>query len=1054
MYKISKNGANNAHTLKKNTRSRRLIGFTLILLIQSIFAVSSYSQSTITIKGKVTDTSGNTLPGVSIKANGTTIGTISDLNGNYNLALQKDVKVITFSYIGMATQEVLVDNKTVINVILVENSVNVNEVVVIGYGTQKKSDLTGSITVVDTKAMAKAATSDITKALQGQVAGLSVQSGGEPGAAPVVKIRGVSSFGSSTPLYIIDGVATSINDYPVSDVESIQVLKDASAAAIYGSRAANGVIIITTKRGKNGKLKIDYNGYFGVQNIANRYDVCNGKQYQSLVNLATNNAQSTNPSYSGSILPANNPSDSRFSTYNTDWQKEFTKTGQIQDHTVSLSGGNEKSTFKTSLNYFDQTGTIVGNGPNYKRYSFSASSDHNFGKFKFGETMSYTSVDQDLMSFVKDGTAISFMVTAIPTLPVYDSKSADGYSASDKVIDGSYSANVVGMNKMIESNTKRYKFVGNGYGEYAFLPSLKYKLSLSFDRSDFKDYHFDPVHNLGWAYVNSTAKMYDNRSSASTGTIEQTLTFDKKIGDHTINAMIGTSLLDSKTTWTNAYAEGFSQPYFKEISNGDVRTSTGGEGENRLTSYFARLIYNYQDKYLLTASMRRDGSTRFAPSNRWGNFPSVAAGWKINKEDFMKSFTFIDLLKLRASWGKLGNQEFDNYMYQASINSNASYVFNGTLNTGSAQIAYTDPTIRWEGKETKNIGLDGELFNSRLSFSAEYYTSKSTDMLLRVKIPYSTGVYSWLAPYINGASVNNSGFEFSAGWRDHIGKDFSYGISGNLSTLKNEILSLGYGDNPIYGTISKSAVGTSVGELYGYVIDGIFQKQSEITALNATAAAKNGTGAVYQNLYTSPGDYKFKDLNGDGIINDKDQTYLGKSIPNIYFGVNLTASYKIFDVSVSGNGVAGNKIYNAITASLEYGGSADQYSTRMLNSWTTTNTTTNIPRVVMSDPNGNSRASSRWLEDGSYFKITNVELGVTLPASISEKLKISSLRLYVKGQNLYTFTKYTGYDPDFANDGLWDRAVDHGSYPNKAFNAFSGGLPNPRTFLVGAQISF
>jgi len=1053
MYKTSENGADYAHRLKKHVSTMRIISLTLVILLNSFFAMSGYSQSNKTIKGKVIDVSGAGLPGVSVVVTGTTAGSITNLEGNYVLEVPGDAKLLTFSFIGMETQEVVIGSTNTINVTLVEKSVNVDEVVVIGYGSQKKSDLTGSIAVVDVKSVVKIATNDITKALQGQVAGLSVQSGGEPGAVPIVKIRGISSFNNSSPLYIIDGVATPVNDYPISDIETIQVLKDASAAAIYGSRAANGVIIITTKRGKSGKLKVDYNVYAGVQNIANRYSVSDGKQYQSLVNLATTNALSTNPSYTGSILPFNNPSDPLFSKNNTDWQKEFTKTGNIQEHTISLSGGNEKSTFKTSLNYFDQTGTLVGNGPNYTRYSFTVSSDHNYGNFKFGETMNYTYVNQDLMTFVKDGTAVSFMVEAIPTLPVYDAAQPDGYGASNKVLDGSYSANVIGMNKMIESTTKRYKFFGNAYGEYAFFPFLKYKLSLTYDRTDFQDFHFDPVHNLGWAYVNSTAKMYQNRSNGSTGSVEQTLTFDKKIGDHAINAMIGTSLLDYNYNWTNAYAEGFSQPYFKEISRGAITSATGGENESRLTSYFARLLYNYQDKYLFTASIRRDGSSRFAPSNRWGNFPSVALGWKISSEEFMKDINFINLLKLRASWGKLGNQEMPDYLYYAQINPYASYVFNGALNPGSAQISYVDPNIKWESKETKNIGLDGELFNSRLSFSGEYYTSKSSDMLIVVSIPYSTGVYSWLSPTINGATVNNSGFEFSAGWKDRIG-DFRYGISGNVSTLKNEILSLGYGNNPHYGIISKSLVGSSVGELYGYVIDGIFQNKSDITALNATAAQKNGAGAVYQNLYTSPGDYKFKDLNGDGRINDKDQTSLGSSIPTLTFGVNLTASYKIFDFSLSGNGVTGNKIYNAIAASLEYGGSADQYSTRMLNSWTPTNTNTSIPRVVMGDPNGNSRNSSRWLEDGSYFKIANVEVGITVPNSLLTKINISSLRLYVKAQNLYTFTKYTGFDPDFGSDGLWDRAVDHGSYPNKTFNAFSGGLPNPRTFLVGAQLSF
>lgn len=1009
------------------------------------------SQSgTHNLVGSVADENGEAVIGASIRVKGSNAGTVTDALGKFSLTTKPDA-ILIVSFIGYISQEVAVNGRNSISVKMKEDTKKIDEIVVVGYGTQKKSDLTGSIAVVNTKEIAKAATNDVTKALQGKVAGLSIQSGGEPGATPLVKLRGVSSFNNSTPLYIIDGVATPVNDFPMNDIQSIQVLKDASAAAIYGSRAANGVIIITTKRGQTGKMKIDYNAYAGIQNIAKRYDVCTTPEYQKLVNLATTNALATNPSYTGGILPMNNPSDARFSTVNTDWQKECEKTGIIQEHTLSLSGGSDKSTYNTSFNYFNQTGTMVGNGPNYKRYAITFNSDHTYGKLKFGETMSYTYVDQDLMTFVKDGTAVSFMVEAIPTIPIYDKTTIDGYGASNKTLDGSYTANVIGMNKMIESNTKRYKFFGNAYGELSIMPFLKYKLSLTFDRSDYRDSHFDPIHNLGWAYVNSTAKLYDNRSQAQTGTIEQTLTFDKKFGDHTLNAMIGTSALDFKYNWANAYAEGFSQPYFKEISNGSTTSATGGESENRLVSYFGRLIYNYQDKYLLTASIRRDGSSRFAPTYRFGNFPSVALGWKINNEKFMKDVDFISLLKLRASWGKLGNQEIGDYQYYAQVNPYASYIFGGSLNAGSAQISYVDPNMHWESKETKNIGVDADFFRGKLSFSGEYYYSKSTDMLIGVTIPYSTGVYSWLAPTINGASVSNQGVELSLSWRDHIG-DFNYSISGNVSTLKNTILSLGYGDKPHFGTISKSAVGTSVGELYGWVIDGIFQNQSEINTANANAAAKNGAGSVYQNLYTSPGDYKFKDLNGDGIINDKDRTYLGKSIPNLYFGLNLSGSYKIYDFSIAGNGVSGNKIYNAIRASLEYGGAAEQYSTRMLNSWTPTNTNTDIPRVVMGDPNGNARNSSRWLENGAYFKITNVEFGVTLPSSWLEKIKISSLRMYVKGQNLYTFTKYTGFDPDFGSDGLWDRAVDHGSYPNKSFSAFSGGLPNPRSFLFGIQL--
>jgi TonB-dependent starch-binding outer membrane protein SusC len=1040
-------------------RKKLLMKACLLSLFFLLMLTGTLTAQQLKVTGTVKDSrTGEPLIGASVGVKGTTTGTVTDVNGSY--AITTDPKVtLTFSYIGYTPQDVPVNGMTQININLVPIAVEMDQVVVIGYGTQKKSDLTGSITVVNTKDISRIATNDVSKALQGKVAGLSVQSGGEPGAVPLVKIRGVSSFNNTTPLYIIDGVMTPVNDYPMSDIESMQVLKDASAAAIYGSRAANGVIIITTKRGQSGKLKINYNGYYGVQNIANRYSVCETPDYQKLVNTATYNAATTYPAYSGLLadtLPFNNPDDPRFSTTNTNWQEEILKQGTIADNSLSLSGGNEKSTFSTSFNYFNQTGTMVGNGPNYKRYSITANSDNSYGKFKFGETMNYTYVDQDLQTFLKDNTSVAYMVTAIPTIPVYDEATIDGYGASDKVLDGSYTANVVGMNSMIETNSKRYKFFGNVYGEYAFTSYLKYKLSLTYDRTDFKDYNWHPVHNLGWAYANSKAFMHDNRAAASTGTIEQTLTFDQKFGDHALNAMIGTSALDYNYNNANAYAEGFSEPYFKQISNGSTTSATGYTSESRLVSYFGRLIYNYKDKYLLTGSIRRDGSSRFAPSYRWGNFPSVAAGWKINNEEFMKGFKNINLLKLRASWGMLGNQEIPDYLYTAQINPYASYVFNGTLNSGSAQISYVDPAIKWEAKTTTNIGIDAELFKNRLSFSAEYYYSKSTDMLLVNKIPYSTGVYSWLAPTINGADVENKGFEFSAGWRDQVG-EFNYSVNGNLSTLKNKVLSLGYGNNPIFGIISKTDVGTSVGELYGYVIEGILQNQGEIDALNANAVAKQGAGAVYQNLYTSPGDYKFSDLNGDGIITDKDRTYLGQSIPTMYFGLSVSASYKLFDLALSGNGSSGNKIFNSINAMLESGAGADQYSTRMLNSWSSTNTNTDIPRVVMGDPNGNTRNSSRWLENGNFFKITNLELGFTVPEDVLKKAKISNLRIYAKTQNLYTFTKYTGFDPDFGSNpsggrSLFDRAVDQASYPVKAFNDYSGGLPNPRTFLIGVQL--
>lgn len=1008
---------------------------------------------TVRVTGKVTSLADNTnLPGVNVLVKGTNIGTVTDVDGNYGINVPNESDTLVFSSIGYTTEEVPVRGQTVIDVSLAEDIQSLSEVVVIGYGTQKKADLTGSVALVNTDEMNKIATNDITKALQGRVAGVSVQSGGEPGAAPVVKIRGISSFNNNVPLYIVDGVVTPINDLPMSDVESIQVLKDASAAAIYGSRASNGVVIITTKRGEEGPLQINYTGYYGLQHIPTRYDVANREEYQLLVNEASINAGVP-------IKPANDPSSPYFvDDIDTDWQEEVMKTGKIQEHNLSLSGGNQTSTYNFSLNYFDQSGTVEGNGPTYTRYGIGINSDHNFGKLKVGESIHYTYADQNFMTFMHTGNNMTYMVNAIPTLPVYSDSTRDGYSSADQVIHGSYTANVIGMNSLLESNTKRFRFIGNVYGEYEFIPALKYRLSLSFERTDWRDFYFEPIHDLGWFYVNNIAKMNDWRGNGYTGTLEQTLTYDKTLGKHKVTAMVGNTILGSGLNRIYGHAEGFTEPYFKVLSQGTSGISvTGDQFENRLLSYFGRLIYSFNDTYLLTATFRRDGSSRFAEDYRWGNFPSIALGWKIQNEAFMQSVPFISEMKLRASYGRLGNQEIPDYAFAATINPYAHYVFNGQLAQGASQYVFATPDIRWESKESTNVGIDFGFLDDRINFTAEYYVNTSSDMLVRVPIPGSTGSYPGESPLINGASVRNKGFEFTLGY-SKAGGPFTYNFNANLSTLDNEVLSLGYGDNPIYGAMSRTAVGSEVGEFYGWIIDGIFQNQTEIDALNEASPIDR-----YQEIDTSPGDYRFKDINGrnaegdltgqpDGMINDDDRTYLGSAIPNLYFGLNFSGSYKNFDLTVSANGVSGNKINNAIRGAIENGAGWDNYSKNMLNRWTENNRNTDVPRVVIADPNHNARASVRWLEDGSYLKLTNIELGYNFASSLLSSLNLSSLRVYLSGQNVYTFTKYTGFDPDFGNEGLFDRGTDHGSYPNRPFNAYSGGLPNPRTILLGVKV--
>ncbi len=1023
----------------------------LMLVLLSLIPI--YGMAQHTIKGTVTDAdNGSSLPGVNVVEQGTTNGTITDIDGNYTLNVSDKNASLVFSFIGFTSQILPINGQLSINVSLSPDVFGLDEVVAIGYGTQKKSDLTGSISIVDTEEMAKTATNDVGKALQGKVSGISIQGSGDPGSAPKIKIRGITSFTNNDPLYVIDGVFAPANDVPTEAIESIQVLKDASAAAIYGSRAANGVIIITTKRGKKGSMDVSYSGYYGIQDITKKLDVCNREQYQMLVNEATTNAmvydQYADDLY---IYPANDPTNVNYvDDVDTDWQDELFKTGYINNHTLSLSGGNEVSNFSVNLNYFDQSGTVEGNGPDYTRYGIVVNSDHKLGKLKVGESLHYTYADKSLMTFLHDGTMLSYTASAIPTLPVIDPLTGE-YSAASADLHGAYSANVVGMNNTLESTTNRYRFIGNVYGEYEIIPNLKYKLSLSYERTDWKDFHFEPTYELGWfaGFRNSVAKMDDNRGYGYTTTLEQTLSYNKTFDKLSVNALLGQSALNSLQSRIYGHAEGFSEPYFKQLSNGESRTSSSDEYQSRLTSYFGRLILGYDDKYMVTGTIRRDGSSRFSPKNKWGNFPSVAVAWKAHNESFIQSIDFISQLKLRLSYGILGNQNIGDYRYQGYINPYASYVLNGNLVPGAAQFIPASTDIKWEQSKTTNVGLDLGFLGNKILLTAEYYVKQVDDLLGTIPTPTHLGWYEWESPVRNALSVKNQGVELNLTYRKAEG-DFHYSVNANISTLKNEVLSLGEGINPIDGNWSRTDVGSEVGELYGYVVEKVFQSKSEVEALNA-----NAPDGYYQELLTDAGDFKFKDLNGDGEITEAgDRQYIGSAIPNLYYGFNFSADYKNFDFTLSTQGASGNMVVNNIGNGLRAGSGLENMSTDLLDRWTSTQTNTGRPRIIRDDPNNNGRASDYWLEKGDYLKFSNIEIGYTLPQSALDIINLSSVRIYASLQNALTITNYSGYDPEFDNDGLFDRATDNGVEANKSFTDFAGGLPTPRTILFGVKVRF
>lgn len=983
----------------------------------------------VSVSGTVKDEHGEILPGVGITLKGTKVSTITDVLGKYKISVPETGGILVFTYIGFETRQVEINGRTLVDVRLVSDKKALEEVVVVGYGTVKKKDLTGSVAVVNVKDAKKTATYDVAKMLQGQVAGVTVQGSGEPGARVAIKIRGTTTFGSGSPLFVIDGVPVdNPSDFAPGEIESIQVLKDASAGAIYGARAATGVVIITTNKGKTGPLKINYNSYVGAQSIPKKIALTDRVGYQKITTAAEINAGRL-------VAPANDPANPKFSTTNTDWQDEMFKTAMMQDHSLSLSGGGEAVTFNASLGYFDQNSTLEGPAA-YKRYTFNGGFQGKKGKFSFGGKTALSKANKNNLAgtntHVVIGGGVTSMLTAMPTIPVLDPNRLGGYSGSDAGVNVGITLNVIGMNSLITDKSDRDRRLGNFWGEYELFKNLKYKINASYDNTDYNNYHFEPQFDMGFYYINPNYILSEERGNVNTALIENTLTYSLAISKHKVDFLAGTTYQEDHFGYIRGNATDNQELKFKTfsyISKTTAKTLSGGGDESRLLSYLARVNYNFDDRYLLTVNARRDGSSRFAPENKYGNFGSMAAAWNAHNESFIHLPSFISTLKVRGGYGVLGNQNFPggpNYRYQSFINANASYVFNDALNAGATVVQLADPSIKWEQTATGNVAIDLGLFKDKLSFTAEYYTRKSTDLLANISLPLSVGVIP-SSVTTNAATLENKGLEFNLTYKNNDHK-LKYDISANLGTTKNKVLKLGGTNNPIYGAGSKTEVGGEIGQLFGHVVEGIFQNTDDV----ASHATQPGA---------APGDIKFKDLNGDGKITDAgDRTYLGSAIPKFNGGLNIGASYQSFDFSMFIQGSYGNKVFNGVYRDLMTG-QYNNHSVDELNFWTPTNTNTNIPRPVILDPNGNARFSDRFVDNGSYTRLQNAQIGYTLPKGVLTKAKaISNLRAYISGQNLFTVSKYRGYDPDFISDGLFSRGFDYGSFPNS------------RVIMLGLQI--
>ena len=1042
-------------------------------------AMAAVAQSpTIKVSGKVIDELGEPLMGATIRIKDEQGGTTTDLDGNFQLEVSGKA-VLVISYVGYKDREVAIRNRAILEPIQLDpDNLMLEQVVVVGYGTQKKADLTGSVAVVDAEALKQVSHSNISSMLEGKVAGVQITSDGQPGADPTVRIRGIGSFGDTSPLYVIDGVpmGTSIRDFSSNDIETIQVLKDASAAAIYGSRAANGVIIITTKRGqKDQPLKVDYNGYFGVDYIPSGvYDVMNADQYSQYLGQAASN--------SNTPLPGGYSLDSATGAYHfmdntdTDWFKEVFKTGIRQNHNVNLSGGGSKNTYNVALDYFSQKGTLEGAGPNFERFTARVNNTMETKFIKFQTSVVYSHSDQDNMALSNANEYVQGLYGDVsnvlrstllmqPTIKAYDSSTwvlddvvgaasdynydAYGYGVYYDNIHGDISAsNPLLINNLLQRNTRVDRFVGTGSADVDLLKmlgienknhKLNYRLNLSYSKTHCKDFTWIPA----WIQSNRVylAKSNERLEKASRdysdALIENILTYDGTIDKHHINVVVGQTYEEEHTELLNGWGLNYTEPYFLQLQNGANTYSSSYDYKHAIFSYIGRINYNYDDRYLFSATVRRDASSRLSKDIRWGTFPSVSVGWRFDKESFFPfNPSVVNMFKVRASYGELGNENIGEYMYQTVMSrNNMTYSFNNAGVTGSAVSAFVDNNLSWEKKKTYNVGVDLAFLNNRLEFTAEWYKNTNQDLLYAVPIPEQAGVSNGDPNTVtmNAASMDNSGFEFAATYRnrDHA---FKYEISANLSTLKNKVTSLGFTDEAYITGAYITEVGQEIGKFYGWVYEGIARTQEDLD----NHATQQGANV---------GDCLYKDINGDGVIDENDQTVLGSGLPKVNFGLNARFEYKGFDLSIATFGALNyhvtDDIYNSLNSC--YGYSNKDVAILDANRWSEDGSTyiSNVPRTYITNSATyawNDLFSQRKIQNAAYWKIANVELGYNFPDKWFGKY-VSDVRFYVSAQNLYTFTGYHGYNVDYAG-GTFTPGYNYCSFPTA------------RTFMCGLHFSF
>jgi TonB-linked SusC/RagA family outer membrane protein len=1000
----------------------------------------------IPITGKIIDGKGDGLPGVSVLIKGTTRGTTTDGLGQYRIVVPDDKAILVFSYVGYVSQELALNGQNTLNLTLAEDNKALDEVVVVGYGEQKKSNVTGSIVSIKATDITKVQSPSFENALQGKVPGVYVTTnGGQPGGGVSVRIRGVGAINNSNPLYIIDGVqigaGDSENSNPLAtinsnDIESIDILKDAASTAIYGTRAANGVVLITTKRGSSGTPRLSLTTYHGFQNPTRKLpNPMNATQFGQNMNAAFTAAGQPAPFADPTTLGQG-----------TNWIKEMMRPGKISEYQFSIAGGGPKNKYFVSANYFTNDGMMIRTW--FERMSVRVNTDNQISdKVKIGNSLSISRVNRrdngaGNRQFI--GGVFTNIYQTLPTMPVYN---ADGSFAGPTDSRFERPVNPVFDQLRPKVSNEEYNLIGNIYAEYEPIKRLVFRTSFSANVGNGSTYNFNPIWTSGLLNSAGLSSVNANSWLGRQWTWENTLTYSRDFGKHNLNVLLGTTALDYRSRSASQNAT-YDTDAFQEITSQGAKslsTSTSS-GQESLASVFGRIAYSYADRYLLTVNVRQDGSSKFGANKKYGVFPSISGGWRVSEEAFFPKNNILSDLKLRAGWGQVGSDAIGNFMYLARVGSGFNYAFGnqtGQSSIGAALADLGNPDIKWETVTEYNIGLESGLFNNRLNFSAEYFNRTRTDMLLTLILPGVSGLQNTVR---NVGSLTNKGLEFNLGYRNTVGA-VRYNLNGNLTTYNNKVVSLGGSTDiigltyPGSGAITIIREGQPLGVYYGLVSEGLFQTQEAVAAANAI----DGNAATpYQAAQTAPGDFKYKDLNGDGKIDESDKTIIGNPTPKFTYGIGGDVSYRNFDLSLQFFGVSGNDILNLNRTSIESSGRAWNKVESVVDAWHGPGTSNSIPRPILSDPNLNSRVASHLVENGSYLRLKNIQLGYTIKGAGLKKLGVNGARVYIAIQNAFVLTKFSGVDPEVGLD-------DNNSARAGIYNDL---YPQARTSSIGLKLDF